>query len=54
MSGSGLGLSIVQEVAADHGGTVSAASWPGGGAVIGFTVAADGFLPESKPQPAGS
>jgi len=44
MSGSGLGLSIVQEVAADHGRTVSAASRPGGGAVIGFTVAADGFL----------
>jgi len=54
MSGSGLGLSIVQEVAADHGGTVSASARPGGGAVIGFTVAADGFLPESKPQPAGS
>ena len=57
MSGSGLGLSIVREVAADHGGTVSAAARPGGGAVIGFTVAADGFLPEflpeSKPQPAG-
>jgi len=31
---------------------VSAAARPGGGAVIGFTVAAADFLPESKPQPA--
>ncbi len=54
MSGSGLGLSIVQEVAAEHSGRVSAAARPGGGAVIGFTVASGDFLPESKPQPAGS
>ena len=50
MSGSGLGLSIVREVAAEHGGTVSAAARPGGGAVIGFTVTGDGHLPDSKPQ----
>ena len=50
MAGSGLGLSIVREVAAEHGGTVSAAARPGGGAVIGFTVTGDGHLPDSKPQ----
>jgi len=36
--GSGLGLSIVKDVAQRHGGTVSAANRPGGGATIGFTL----------------
>jgi len=36
--GSGLGLSIVTEVAAAHGGTTFAENHPDGGAVVGFTV----------------
>lgn len=36
MPGSGLGLSIVRDVVAAHGGSVTAANRPGGGAVIGF------------------
>jgi len=52
LPGSGLGLSIVREVAADHGGTVTAAPRPGGGAVIGFTIAADRLSPTSKPAAA--
>jgi two-component system sensor histidine kinase MprB len=36
--GSGLGLSIVAEVAAAHGGSTFAANDPRGGAVVGFTV----------------
>ncbi len=39
VSGSGLGLSIVQQVAQAHGGSVQAANRPGGGAIIGFRVA---------------
>ncbi|POX37097.1 two-component sensor histidine kinase [Streptomyces sp. Ru73] len=38
LPGSGLGLSIVREVAGAHGGTVFAQRRAGGGAVIGFTV----------------
>jgi len=36
--GSGLGLSIVTEIAAAHGGSTFAENHPGGGAVVGFTV----------------
>jgi two-component system sensor histidine kinase MprB len=36
--GSGLGLSIVRDVAEAHGGTVSAADRPGGGACVGFAL----------------
>ena len=36
--GSGLGLSIVTEVAAAHGGTTFAENHPGGGAVVGFRI----------------
>ncbi|WP_306321232.1 MULTISPECIES: HAMP domain-containing sensor histidine kinase [unclassified Streptomyces] len=38
LPGSGLGLSIVREVATTHGGSPFAAHREGGGAVIGFTV----------------
>ncbi|MEU6810942.1 HAMP domain-containing sensor histidine kinase [Streptomyces sp. NPDC046831] len=41
LPGSGLGLSIVREVAAAHGGTPFAHPRPGGGSVIGFTVGDD-------------
>ncbi|MFE0171368.1 ATP-binding protein [Streptomyces sp. NPDC059002] len=40
LPGSGLGLSIVREVATTHGGVVFAEGRPGGGAVIGFVVGA--------------
>jgi two-component system sensor histidine kinase MprB len=39
LPGSGLGLAIVHAVALTHGGTAFARNRPGGGAVIGFTVA---------------
>jgi two-component system sensor histidine kinase MprB len=38
LPGSGLGLSIVREVAMSHGGAPFAFRREGGGAVIGFTV----------------
>jgi two-component system, OmpR family, sensor histidine kinase MprB len=37
--GSGLGLSIVADVAASHGGSAFARARDGGGAIVGFTVA---------------
>ena len=40
MPGSGLGLSIVSEVARRHGGDVFAANRPGGGAVVGLRLGA--------------
>lgn len=40
--GSGLGLSIVTEVAAAHRGTTFADNHPGGGAIVGFTLPIDG------------
>lgn len=42
LPGSGLGLAIVRAVAERHGGTAHAANHPGGGAVVGFTVALGG------------
>ncbi len=41
MPGSGLGLSIVRDVAVRHGGTVFARNREGGGTVVGFTLTAD-------------
>jgi two-component system sensor histidine kinase MprB len=49
LPGSGLGLSIVQDVADAHGGTVFAGARPGGGAEVGFTVSGDRLLPGSEP-----
>jgi two-component system, OmpR family, sensor histidine kinase MprB len=41
LPGSGLGLSIVQHVAEEHGGTVTATNHPDGGAVVTLTLTAD-------------
>lgn len=41
MPGSGLGLSIVRDVARRHGGETFAEGRPGGGAVVGFRLGAD-------------
>ncbi|MEW2166703.1 HAMP domain-containing sensor histidine kinase [Streptomyces sp. NPDC007084] len=48
LPGSGLGLSIVREVAKSHGGTPFAYARPGGGTVIGFTATGRG---REKPSP---
>ncbi|MFC0432086.1 HAMP domain-containing sensor histidine kinase [Kutzneria buriramensis] len=47
LPGSGLGLAIVRQVALAHGGDVVAARRPGGGAVVGFTVAEERLSPDS-------
>lgn len=47
LPGSGLGLAIVAEVAAAHGGTTFAGDRPGGGAVVGFTLAPENLVPTS-------
>jgi two-component system sensor histidine kinase MprB len=49
LPGSGLGLAIVREVARSHGGEVFTAPRAGGGAVVGFTLGVEVFLPNSKP-----
>ncbi len=60
--GSGLGLSIVAQVAAAHGGTASAGAAPGGGAVVTLALPAapdgtgegDDEPPPPPPPPAGA
>ncbi len=64
MPGSGLGLSIVRDVVERNGGRVEAASRPGGGATVGFTlplVSGTGASPAGPPgvetrpsEPAGT
>ena len=52
--GSGLGLAIVRQVAEQHGGSVSAANAPDGGAVFTLqlpTVQADGSETEKIREP---
>jgi len=49
LPGSGLGLSIVHDVIAEHEGDVFAAHRDGGGAVIGFTLPAVRLQPGSYP-----
>ncbi|MFE2888257.1 ATP-binding protein [Streptomyces graminifolii] len=51
LPGSGLGLSIVREVALAHGGAPFALRRDGGGSVIGFTV---GGVAEPRPGPRGT
>ncbi|MFW5416195.1 HAMP domain-containing histidine kinase [Nocardiopsis sp. CNT-189] len=55
LPGSGLGLSMVEEIVRSHGGTVFAANREGGGAVIGFTlpVLAEPPAPDGAPGPPG-
>ncbi len=50
LPGSGLGLSIVRDVAQAHGGTVSARARSGGGALVGFSVDPSRLLPSSDPD----
>ena len=50
--GSGLGLAIVADVVERHGGSVDARNRPDGGAIVGFTLPADGAaLTEPSPSP---
>jgi two-component system sensor histidine kinase MprB len=50
LSGSGLGLSIVQEVATEHGGAVFATPRDDRGVVMGFTLSADRLQTGSYPD----
>ncbi|GAA3223624.1 ATP-binding protein [Streptomyces thermocoprophilus] len=50
LPGSGLGLSIVREVARAHGGVPFAAHREGGGSVIGFTVSGAGAAAEDADE----
>ncbi|QMU74286.1 HAMP domain-containing protein [Streptacidiphilus sp. P02-A3a] len=51
LPGSGLGLSIVREVAESHGGRAFAHNRPGGGAEIGFTLRTDAVEPSPGSVP---
>ncbi|WP_017603947.1 sensor histidine kinase [Nocardiopsis alkaliphila] len=52
LPGSGLGLSMVREIAHDHGGTVFARNRDGGGSVIGFRLPAHRPAQDDGPTPA--
>ena len=52
MPGSGLGLSIVRDIARRHGGDAFVRARDGGGSVVGFRVGASGTLP--PPAPTGA
>ncbi len=49
--GSGLGLSIVADIVAQHGGEVYARNREGGGAVVGFTLPVDPSAPRPLTEP---
>ena len=49
--GSGLGLSVVNDIAEAHGGTVTAARAPGGGTVMRLTLPCAGLPPQPYPAP---
>jgi two-component system sensor histidine kinase MprB len=53
LPGSGLGLAIVRDVAECHGGAAFATTRSGGGACVGFGIAADRLLPGATGRPAG-
>ncbi len=49
LTGSGLGLNLVQEVVARHGGTVRVLDAPGGGALVRVVLGA-AEPPEARPE----
>jgi two-component system sensor histidine kinase MprB len=51
VAGSGLGLSIVQKVLAEHGGSVRAANAPGGGGLVTLVLSEGGALLERAKRP---
>ena len=53
LPGSGLGLAIVRDVAERHGGAAFVTTPAGGGACVGFGVAADRVLPSEAPEGSG-
>jgi two-component system sensor histidine kinase MprB len=54
LPGSGLGLAIVRDVAERHGGAAFVTTPSGGGACVGFGVAADRLVAESAPVEAST